>query len=77
MADKVETTIAPSAIERAMQVFESLRTRDHAEPVQARKALTEHVFGLVATGETDEQRLVVSGLAHLKSLERMTDELKP
>lgn len=77
MADEVETSVAPSAIERAMQVFESFRTRDHAELVQARKALTEHVFGLVATGETDEQRLVVSGLAHLKSLERMTDELKP
>ena len=77
MADEVETSVAPSAIERAVEVFERLRTRDHSELVQARKALTEHVFGLVAAGETDEQRLVVSGLAHLKSLERMTDELKP
>jgi hypothetical protein len=77
MADEVETSVAPSAIERAIEVFESFRMRDHSELVQARKALTEHVFGLVAAGETDEQRLVVSGLAHLKSLERMTDELKP
>ena len=38
----------------AMEVFERLRTRDHSELVQARKALTEHVFGLVAAGETDE-----------------------
>jgi hypothetical protein len=70
MADEVETSVAPSAIKRAMEVFERLRRRDHTELVQARKALTEHVFGLVAAGETDEQRLVVSGLAHLKSLER-------
>ena len=33
------------------------------------QAVTEHIFGLIAAGETDEQRLVVSGLAHLKSLE--------
>ncbi len=40
-----------------MEVFESFRTRDHTELVQACKALTEHVFGMVAAGETDEQRL--------------------
>jgi len=37
--------------------------------VQERKALTEHVFGLIASGETDEKRLVVAGLTYLKSLE--------
>jgi hypothetical protein len=77
MADDVETTVAPSAVGRAMAVYETFKERDHAELVQARKALTEHVFGQVAAGETDEQKLVVSGLAHLKSLERMTEELKP
>ncbi len=77
MADEIEMTVAPSAIERAMELFERFRQRDHAELVQARKAVTEHIFGLVAAGETDEQRLVVSGLAHLKSLEKMAEEPKP
>jgi hypothetical protein len=58
----METKVAPSAIERAMSVFEKFRERDHTELVQARKALTEHIFGQVAAGETDEQKLVVAGL---------------
>jgi MoxR-like ATPase len=70
-ADDMETTVAPSAIEQAMSVFEKLRERDHAEIVQARKAVTEYIFGQVAAGQTDKQRLIVAGLAHLKSLERM------
>jgi hypothetical protein len=74
MTDAIETTVAPSAIEKAMELFEAFRVRDHTELVQARKALTEHVFGQVAAGETDVQRLVVSGLAHLKALERMTED---
>lgn len=77
MDDDVEATIAPAAIERAMGVFEKFKDRDHAELVQARKALTDHIFGQVAAGETDEQKLVVSGLAHLKSLEKMGEASKP
>jgi hypothetical protein len=42
MADNLETTVAPSAIERAMSIFEGFRDRDHASLVQARKALTDH-----------------------------------
>jgi hypothetical protein len=68
MDDSVETSIAPAAIERALGIFEKFKERDHAELVQARKALTDHIFGQVAAGQTDEQRLVVSGLTHLKSL---------
>ncbi len=71
MIDVLESAVAPSAIERAMEIFEKFKDRDRAELVQARKALTDHIFGLIAAGETDEQRLVVSGLAHLKSLERL------
>jgi hypothetical protein len=48
------------------------KQRDHAELVQARNTLTEHIFGQVAAGATDEHRLVVSGLTHLKSIEKMT-----
>ena len=71
MTDVIEIAVAPSAIERAMEIFENFKERDHAELVQARKALTDHIFGQVAAGQTDEQRLVVSGLTHLKTLERM------
>jgi hypothetical protein len=71
MADNLETTVAPSAVERAMSIFENFKERDHVALVQARKALTEHIFGQIAAGQTDEQRLVVAGLTHLKSLERM------
>jgi hypothetical protein len=72
MTDALEMTVAPAAVERALTIFEQFKERDHAELVQARKAPTEHIFGLIATGQTDEQRLVVSGLTHLKSIERMT-----
>jgi hypothetical protein len=71
MADNLETTVAPLAIERAMSIFENFKDRDHLELVQARKALTAHIFGQIAAGQTNEQRLVVAGLTHLKSLERM------
>jgi hypothetical protein len=74
MTDVLETTVAPSAIERAVTIFEKFKERDHAELVQARKALTDHIFGQVAAGQTDEERLVVAGLAHLKSIERMNAE---
>ena len=76
MTDVLEIAVAPSAIELAMEIFEKFKDRDRAELVQARKALTDHIFGQVAAGQTDTQRLVVSGLAHLKSLERMVESPK-
>jgi hypothetical protein len=38
--------------------------------LQARKILTQHIFGMVDQGELDEQRLTVGGLARLKAVER-------
>ncbi len=70
MTDPIEEIVAPAAIERAMSVFEQFKDRDHCEFSQARKALSDFVFGQVAKGETDEKRLVVSGLTHLKQLEK-------
>jgi hypothetical protein len=67
MTDPTEEILAPAVIERAMSVFESLRERNHYEIVQARKALTPHVFELIGTGQKDEQRLVVSALTYLKA----------
>jgi hypothetical protein len=57
-----------------MAVFEKFKERDHAEIVQARKALTDYVFSQVAAGQTDEQKLVVAGLAHPKSMEKMAQK---
>jgi hypothetical protein len=45
MADELETTIAPSAIERAREIFEAFKQRDHADLVKARKALTDQRIG--------------------------------
>lgn len=70
MTDPMEEIVAPAAIERAMSVFEQFKDRDRCELVQARKALREYVYGQLAKGETDEKRLVVSGLMHLKRLEK-------
>ena len=53
-----------------VSVFEQFKDRDHCELSQARKALRDFVFGQVAKGETDEKRLVVFGLTHLKQLEK-------
>jgi hypothetical protein len=76
MTDVLESAVAPSAIERTMEILENFKERDHTELVQARNALIEHIFGLIAAGETDEQRMVVSGLTHLKSPERQAEAPK-
>jgi hypothetical protein len=77
MTDTFEEILAPAVIERAMSIFESFKERDHSEIVQARKALTPRVFELIEGGETDEQRLVVSALTCLKSLETRHGQNKP
>ena len=62
-SDAVEAVIAPAAIERALAVYRQLQPRDHSVVVQARKILTQHIYGMVDQGEQDEQRLTVGGLA--------------
>jgi hypothetical protein len=69
MTAPIEDVLAPAVIERAMSVFETFRERNHCEIVQARKALTPHVFGLIGSGQMDQQRLAVSALTYLKLLE--------
>jgi len=68
--DAVEKTIAPAAIERALTIYQQLQPRDQSVIVQARKILTEHIYGMVDSGERDEQRLTVGDLALLKAIER-------
>jgi hypothetical protein len=66
----VELIVAPAAIERALEVYEQLKPHDPSVILQARKILTQHIFGMVDQGELDEQRLTVGGLARLKAVER-------
>ncbi|HWX35533.1 MAG TPA: hypothetical protein VNZ53_49950 [Steroidobacteraceae bacterium] len=70
MTDPLEDILAPAVVERAMSIYESFQDRRYVDIVQARKALTRHVFGLIGAGETSSHRLTVSGLAYLKELER-------
>jgi hypothetical protein len=69
-AGAVEKVIAPAAIERALSIYQQLQERDQSVLLQARKILTQHIYGMVDQGESDEQRLTVSGLIHLKAIER-------
>jgi hypothetical protein len=68
--DKIEAVVAPAAIERALNIYQQLQRRDQTVIVQARKILTQHIYGMVDRGVRDEQRLTVGGLAHLKAMER-------
>ena len=70
MSNPVEEVVAPAAIERALGIYQQLRQRDQSVVLQARKILTQHIFGMVDQGEQDEQRLTVGGLIHLKAIER-------
>jgi hypothetical protein len=66
----VELVVAPAAIARALQLYEQLQPHDTSVILQARKILTQHIFGMVDQGELDEQKLIAGGLAHLKAIER-------
>jgi IS30 family transposase len=62
--------VAPAAIERALSIYQQLQERDQSVVSQARKILTQHIYGMVDQGERNEQRLTVGGLIHLKAVER-------
>jgi hypothetical protein len=70
MSDAVEEVVAPAAIERALAVYQQLQQRDQSVLLQARKILTQRIYGMVDCGERDEQRLTVAGLVALKAVER-------
>ena len=70
VTEAVELVVAPAAIERALHLYEQLQPHDRSVILQARKILTQHIFGMVDQGELDEQKLIVGGLAHLKAVER-------
>ena len=69
-SDRVEEIVAPAAIERALAIYQQLQHRDSSVLLQARKILTQHIYGMVDRGEHNEQRLTVGGLVHLKAVER-------
>lgn len=47
MPDLVEKSVAPAAIERALAVYQQLQPHDQSVVVQARKILTQHIYGMV------------------------------
>jgi hypothetical protein len=69
-ADSVERVVAPVAIERALSMYQQLRERDQSVVLQARKILTQHIYGMVDQGECNEERLIAGGLAQLDAVER-------
>lgn len=70
MTDPVQDIIAPAAIERALGIYQQMRDCEHTVLMQARKTLTEKVYAMINGGESDETRLVVGALSHLKALDR-------
>jgi hypothetical protein len=73
VTEAVELVLAPAAIERALQLYQQVQPHDTSVILQARKILTQHIFGMVDQGELDEQTLIAGGLAHLKAVERDHD----
>jgi hypothetical protein len=67
---KLEEVVAPAAIERALGIYQQLQPRDQSILLQARKILTQHIYGMIDKGEFNGQRLTVGGLAQLKAVER-------
>ena len=67
--DLVALVAAPAAIERALRV-RAVSTTQPSVRSQARKILTQHVYGVVDRGEQDEWRLTVGGLALLLGILR-------
>ena len=67
-SSRKDRSSASAAIQRAMEAFELVRDRNPAEVAHARGAVTRHIEQLVASGQTDEERLAVAGLIYLKSL---------
>jgi hypothetical protein len=73
MSDPTEEVVAPAAIDRALRIYQLLQEHDQSVILQARKILTQHIYGMVDRGEQNEQRLMVGGLVHLKAIERNHD----
>jgi hypothetical protein len=70
---QVEVIVGPAIIERAISIYQQLHARDRSVVLQARKILTQYVFGMIDKGECNEQRLLVGGLVRLKAIERDHD----
>src|ERR1700730_10573578 len=68
--DQAAEITAPAALERALPSYQQLQQRGQSVLLQARKILTQWIYGMVDKGECDEQRLTVGGLVRLKAHER-------
>ena len=50
VTEAIELVVAPAAIERALHLYEQLQPHDTSVVLQARKILTQHIFGMVDLG---------------------------
>src|SRR3979490_338034 len=55
ITNAVEFVVAPAAIERALQVYEQLRPHDPSVILQARKILTQRIYGIVGVSKTSNR----------------------
>lgn len=58
-------------VERALAIYGTLA--DRAEPKDARKRLSQHLWKVFIEGERDPHRLTVHGLSYLQKLDRERD----
>jgi hypothetical protein len=45
LTEPVELVVAPAAIKRALEVYEQLQPHDPSVILQAKKILTQHIYG--------------------------------
>ena len=61
---KLEEAVAPAAIERALGIYQQLQPRDKSVLLQARKIVTQHIYGMVDKGKltsNDSQSAALRG----------------
>jgi len=56
-------------LERALSIYQQ-QQHDRSVVMQARKILNQRIYAMVDQGESDQHRLTIGGLTHLKSIER-------
>jgi hypothetical protein len=69
-SEHMSNDLSSAATGRALGIYNQMQPCDEDTLTKARKIISEQIDRLIDTGESDEQRLVVKALAHLKALDR-------
>ncbi len=62
--------LASAAIEQALSIYRQMQDYEPDVLLYARTVVAEQIDTLIDGGESDQQRLVVGALIHLKALDR-------